>query len=148
MNMITTSIVGDVVVDDGDLKIMTNTGLVNIAPVPSTTVTANTIMTGASSVTIGKSFDMEDFLDEHIMNKITVNHKVSEHELLKLREVSPTYADEIKEEIAKNAAREVAKRMTYTKRTDKDADVHHFIGRVWVFTESELKEFIEAARNV
>ena len=84
MNMITTSNVGDVVVDDGDLKIMTNTGLVNIAPVPSTTVTANTIMTGASSVTIGKSFDMEDFLDEHIMNKITVNHKVSEHELLKL----------------------------------------------------------------
>lgn len=148
MNMITTAIVGDVVVDDRDLKIMTNTGLVNIAPVPSTTVTANTIMTGASSVTIGKSFDMEDFLDEHIMNKITVNHKVSEHELLKLREVSPTYADEIKEEIAKNAAREVAKRMNYTKRTDKDADVHHFIGRVWVFTESELKEFIEAARNV
>lgn len=147
MNMITTSNVGDVVVDDGDLKIMTNTGLVNIAPVTST-VTANTIMTGANSVTIGKSFDMEDFLDEHIMNKITINHKVSEHELLKLREVSPTYADEIKEEIAKNAAREVAKRMTYTKRTDKDADVHHFIGRVWVFTESELKEFIEAARNV
>lgn len=147
MNMITTSNVGDVVVDDGDLKIMTNTGLVNIAPVTST-VTANPIMTGANSVTIGKSFDMEDFLDEHIMNKITINHKVSEHELLKLREVSPTYADEIKEEIAKNAAREVAKRMTYTKRTDKDADVHHFIGRVWVFTESELKEFIEAARNV
>lgn len=92
--------------------------------------------------------DTEDLLDRHSMNKLTVDHKVTAHELLKLKESVPDYADEIKNNIAKKAAQEVSKKMTYTKKQDVESDTHHFIGRVWVFTEEELKQLIEEARNV
>lgn len=101
--------------------------------------------TGSSAY---NTFDVDDFLDEHIMNRVTIDHKVTEHELMKLKEVAPDYANEIKENLAKNAARDIMKKVTFTKKHDKDADVHHFIGRVWCFTEQELKDFIKEVRNV
>jgi hypothetical protein len=82
------------------------------------------------------------------MNRIAIDHKVQEQELMKLKEVAPDYAAEIKENLSKNAARDIIKKMTFTKKHDKDADVHHFIGRVWVFTEDEIRNLIEEARNV
>jgi hypothetical protein len=97
---------------------------------------------------VGISFDMENFLDEHSFNKFTVDHKVQEHELMKLKETVPTYVDEIKENLSKNLARDIIKKATFTKKHDKDADVHHFLGRVWIFTEDELKNLIKEARNV
>ena len=51
-------------------------------------------------------------------------------------------ASEIKENIAKNLARDIAKKVMFKKKHDKDADVHHFIGRVWVFTDEELKALL------
>jgi hypothetical protein len=109
-------------------------------------------MTGASGTISSSSlgfgtFDMEDFLDTHTFNKITVEHKVQEQELMKLKETVPTYADEIKENLSKNLARDIIKKTTFTKKHNKDADVHHFLGRVWVFTEDELKNLINEARN-
>lgn len=94
------------------------------------------------------NFDIDNFLDEHIMNRVTCDHKVAGHELLKLKEVAPDYANEIKENLARNVSRDIMKKITFTKKLDKDADVHHFIGRVWVFTEDELKNLIKEARNV
>jgi outer membrane PBP1 activator LpoA protein len=91
---------------------------------------------------------MEDFLDMHSFNKITVEHKVAEFELLKLKETVPTYADEIKENLSKNLARDIIKKTTFTKKHNVDSDTHHFLGRVWVFTEDELKNLIKEARNV
>ena len=44
-------------------------------------------------------------------------------------------------------SRDIMKKMTFTKRKDVDADVHHFLGRVWVFTEDELKSLIEEVKN-
>lgn len=129
-------IVGSISVANGDYGVVTSTG---ISPLTMATT---------STVTLGSYFDVDDFIDERIMNRVTVDHKVSEQELMKLREVAPDYADEIKENIAKNLARDVAKKATYTKKHDKNADVHHFIGRVWVFTEEELKKLIMDARNV
>lgn len=82
---------------------------------------------------------VEDPLDKYAMNRFAVDHKVTAQELLKLQEVAPDYAKEIKENIAKNLAREIATKVSYTKKHDKDTDVHHFIGRVWVFSEDELK---------
>ena len=102
----------------------------------------------SSSALAYGAFDMEDFLDTHSFNKITVDHKVAEHELMKLKETVPTYADEIKENLSKNLARDIIKKTTFTKKHDKDADVHHFLGRVWVFTEDELTKLIKEARNV
>jgi hypothetical protein len=93
-------------------------------------------------------FLMEDFLDTHSFNKITVEHKVAEFELAKLKETVPTYADEIKENLSKNLARDIIKKTTFTKKHNVDSDTHHFLGRVWVFTEDELKTLINEARNV
>jgi hypothetical protein len=116
------------------------------------TISNGGISTG--SVTVSSSslgygmFDMEDFLDTHSFNKITVEHKVAEFELAKLKETVPTYADEIKENLSKNLARDIIKKTTFTKKHNVDSDTHHFLGRVWVFTEDELKNLIQKARNV
>ena len=108
----------------------------------------NTTGTTISASGLGISaFDIEDFLEQHIMNRVTIDHKVAEHELLKLKEHAPDYANEIKENLAKNATRDIMKKLTFTKKHDKDADVHHFIGRAWVFTEEELKNLIKEVRN-
>ena len=113
-----------------------------------------TITGGGTGTTVSSSslsfggFDMEDFLDMHSFNKITVEHKVAEFELAKLKETVPTYADEIKENLSKNLARDIIKKTTFTKKHNVDSDTHHFLGRVWVFTEDELKNLIQEARNV
>lgn len=107
------------------------------------TITDNTHIYG--SIAMGLITD--EILDRYSFNKITVDHKVQEQELLKLKETVPTYADEIKENLARNMSRDIMKKMTFTKRHDKDADVHHFLGRVWVFTEDELKNLIQEIKN-
>jgi hypothetical protein len=90
---------------------------------------------------------VEDLMERHELNLITVEHKVTEFELMKLKDTIPTYADEIKENLSKNLAREIIKKASFTKKRDIDADVHHFIGRVWVFTEDELKKILEEAKH-
>jgi hypothetical protein len=116
--------------------------------ITSGTITISNGGTAVSSSSLGfGGFDMEDFLDSHCFNKITVEHKVAEFELLKLRETVPTYADEIKENLSKNLARDIIKKTTFTKKHNIDSDTHHFLGRVWVFTEDELKNLIQEARN-
>jgi len=117
-----------------------NMGSITISTTAATAVSSSSLSFGG--------FDMEDFLDTHSFNKITVEHKVAEFELAKLRETVPTYADEIKENLSKNLARDIIKKATFTKKHNVDSDTHHFLGRVWVFTEGELKELIEKARRV
>jgi hypothetical protein len=84
-------------------------------------------------------------LEKYSLNYITVSHKVAEHEFLKLKESTPDYADHIKQNLTQKATEEVAKKLTFTKKFDKDLDVHHFNGRVWVFTDDELKHLIKEA---
>jgi hypothetical protein len=116
-----------------------------ISQATGATLSSNTILVSnasTASTNVGISFDTEDQLDKHAMCKFTVDHKVTDAELLKLKEVAPDYAKEIKENIARNLARDISHKITYTKKHDKDTDVHHFIGRVWVFTEEELKHIL------
>ena len=115
-----------------------------------TTASTISVSSGTGNTVLGVNipFDMDNFLDEHSFNKFTVDHKVQEHELMKLKETVPTYVDEIKENLSKNLSRDIIKKATFTKKHDKDADVHHFLGRVWIFTEDELKNLIKEARNV
>jgi hypothetical protein len=115
---------------------------ITISSTNSNILTANTTY---GSIAMGLITD--EILDRYSFNKITIDHKVQEQELLKLKETVPTYADEIKENLARNMSRDIMKKMTFTKRHDKDADVHHFLGRVWVFTEEELKNLIEEVKN-
>ncbi len=119
------------------------------SPVTMSDITTGSITVSNTATSYGTiSIATEDLLDKYDFNKLTVEHKVSAHELLKLKDTVPTYADEIKENLAKNASRELVKKMTFTKKHDMNTDVHHFIGRVWVFTEDELKNFIKEVKNV
>ena len=124
----------------------------------SVTIDPNTIYTTSTNSTISITGNgsygaiamglmTEDLMEKWIMNRVTIDHKVSEHELMRLKEVAPDYANEIKENLTKNVARDIIKKVTFTKRHDKNSDVHHFIGRVWVFTEEELKSFINEVKN-
>ena len=126
----------------------------------SHTISTTTITPAMGSITIGTSGSTnfgtltvpptatEDLLERYELNYVTVSHKVSEHEMIKLKEVAPDYAKEIKENLSRNVAREIINKTAFTKKIDVDADVHHFIGRVWVFSDEELKKLIEEARRV
>lgn len=142
--------VGDVtVMDTGEYGIVGNGGTITPLTISAATHTGNVVLnSNASTGTLSFGEPDEDIMERWIMNRITIDHKVQEHELMKLKEVAPDYANEIKENLAKNAARDIMKKLTFTKKHDKDADVHHFIGRVWCFTEQELKDFIKEVRNV
>lgn len=120
----------------------------------TSSITSPTVLTGGITYTgngtygsIAMGIITDEILDRYSFNRLTIDHKVQEQELMKLKETVPTYADEIKENLAKNMARDIMKKMTFTKRKDVDADVHHFLGRVWVFTEDELKQLIEEVKN-
>lgn len=90
---------------------------------------------------------VEDLLDEYVMNEVVIDYRVQAHELLKMKEDNPNFADDIKENIAKDMARNISKKISYTKRYDLDADRHNFRGRAWVFTKEELIEFIKKVRQ-
>lgn len=130
-------------------------GIITSSITSPLTISTSNIISGTivgNGTIVGSSFDdkvniVDDIMDKWIMNRVTVDHKVAAHELLKLQEIAPDYANEIKENIAKNCSRDMVKKLTFTKKHDKDADVHHFIGRAWMFTEEELKEFIKEVRN-
>ncbi len=117
---------------------MSGTGITSIQP--NSWSAANVVSAATPLPKITRTVD--EIMDEHSLNRIAVDHKVTAQELLKLQEVAPDYASEIKENIAKNLARDIAKKVMFKKKHDKDADVHHFIGRVWVFTDEELKELL------
>lgn len=139
---------GDITISPtGTYKIMTGNGLSTIGAATTSSISTGYSGTTASTITVGPTFVVEEFLDEHIMNRVAIDHKVQEQELMRLKEVAPDYASEIKENLAKNAARDIMKKITFTKKHDKDADVHHFIGRVWVFTEDEIRNLINEVRN-
>ena len=106
----------------------------------------STYTTSTAGPTISIRNTTEEILDRRDMNLIVVDHKVSEMEMMKLKEVQPDYADHIKENIAKKATREVINKMTFTKKKLLDDDTHHFYGRVYVFTKEELIQLIEEAR--
>lgn len=113
------------------------------------TVTGSSI-TGAyntTSSTIKLKPTANDLLDKRELNLLVVEHKVSEVEMIKLKEVQPDFADVIKDNISKKAAKEVTKKMTFTKKKLPDEDTHHFLGRVYVFTREELVQLIEEAQN-
>jgi hypothetical protein len=118
------------------------------APIDSLTVgTITTSSANYGTITVSPT-PVEDLMERHELNQLTVEHKVTEFELMKLKDTVPTYADEIKENLSRNLAREIIKKTSFTKKKDVDADVHHFIGRVWVFTEDELKKLLEEAKRV
>jgi hypothetical protein len=115
------------------------------------TITLPMTMGSATITTTGSISPMrtpaEVILDRYQLNEITVQHRVQEFELMKLRESNVDYADEIKKNLAKWASEEVTNKMTFTKKTEINTDTHSFRGRVWVFSKEELIKMIEEIRN-
>jgi hypothetical protein len=138
--------VGDVVMDNDDLKVFTGQGLTTLTGIGAANTFANGVTVSANTITAPR-IDPEDILDKYMLNQIVVEHKVTEHEMLKIQETSPDYAEHIKENLTKNAARDIVKKMSFTKKKDMDADVTCFRGRVWVFTKEELLQILEDAKN-
>ena len=105
----------------------------------------------ASTITTGTISPMrtpaEVILDRYQLNELTVQHRVQEFELMKLRESNVDYATEIKHNLAKMASEQVTNKMTFTKKTEINTDTHSFRGRVWVFSKEELIKMIEEIRN-
>jgi hypothetical protein len=128
--------------DDCITIVSNGTGLTT-APIYGSTITMNT---SASTISFPKA-SIEYILDTYEMNQVVVEHKVQEHELLKLKEVDPNFADHIKANLTKAAAEKIVNKMAFTKTKDKDMDVHSFRGRVWVFTKDELEQLIKDAQN-
>ena len=118
--------------------------------VGSLTVSNGNAITGTINSTVAHTAmrtPAEVILDRYQLNELTVQHRVQEFELMKLRESNVDYASEIKRNLAKMASEEVTNKMTFTKKTEMDSDTHSFRGRVWVFSKEELLKMIEDIRN-
>jgi hypothetical protein len=107
---------------------------------------ASTITTSSGIISPMRT-PAEVILDRYQLNELTVQHRVQEFELMKLRESNVDYASEIKHNLAKMASEEVTNKMTFTKKTEINTDTHSFRGRVWVFSKEELVKMIEEIRN-
>jgi hypothetical protein len=104
-------------------------------------------ITTSGSSTVSIKPPVEYILDKYEFNNLIVQHRVSAHELIKLKEIDINYADHIKANLTKDVSERITKRMTFTKKVDVDSDTSTFYGRVWVFTKDELEELIKDARN-
>jgi hypothetical protein len=122
---------------------MHSSATISIAP---SSVTMGSITT-SSGITNSSRPHTEQILDRYSLNELTVEHRVQEFELMKLRESNVDYAAEIKHNLSKYASEEVTRKMTFTKKTDMNTDTHSFRGRVWVFSKEELIQMIEEIRN-
>lgn len=125
------------------MNTMINSTLVAGIPV----VTASNSAITTSTMKIFPHSNNDAVLDKYELNELTVEHKVQEFELMKLRETDVNYAEVIKENLAKLASREVIKKATFTKKKDLDTETTSFRARVWVFTKDELNQLIEDIKN-
>jgi len=152
------TIVNDTV--DGDMKIMTNNGLLPIgiggSGIVTTTTTGTRINTSYPSVvTSGGTVStmqmpkasLDYLLDTYEMNQIVVEQKLQEQELMTLRTADPDFANHIKVNLTTRTAERIVQKMSFTKVKDPNMDVTSFRGRVWVFTKDELEQLIKDAQN-
>lgn len=114
----------------------------------STTAIGQSVMTANTTTGyVSARPHVEEILDRYALNELTVQHRVQEQELMKLRETDVDYANHIKQNLAKMASEEVVNKMTFTKKKEIDSDTHSFRGRVWVFSREELLQMIGEIRN-
>jgi hypothetical protein len=134
-------------VTKGQMTGLTNAIWEDMNNIAVSNTTGNTITMNTTGATVAVRPPVEMILDRYSLNELTVEHRVQEFELMKLRESNVDYATEIKRNLSKYASEEVTNKMTFTKRTDQNTDTHSFRGRVWVFSKEELIKMIEEIRN-
>ena len=124
---------------------MGSSATISIAPNNLTMGTITTSSGGTDTFNIRPQVD--EIIDRYALNEFVVEHRVQEFELMKLRESNVDYADQIKNNLAKMASRDMVKKMTFTKKHEIDSDTHSFRGRIWVFTKEELTQMIQEIKN-
>ena len=127
-----------------DMITITDTGTgLTTSPLYGSTIT---MATSTNTISFPKS-SVEYLLDTYEMNQVVVEHKLQEHELMKLKEADVNFADHIKSNLTKTAAGKIVQKMSFTKVKDPDMDVTSFRGRIWIFTKEELEQLIKDAQN-
>ena len=134
---------------DGEYKISTGNAWLPISNggTLTTTIATNGISGAGVTAAVWNPPKNEEILDKFEMNQVVVEHKVAEHELMKLKADQPDYADQIKQALGVNATTKIIEKMTFTKKKNMDTDVNHFIGREWVFNKDEMETLIKEIRN-
>ena len=130
--------------NDDMITITSNGTGLTTSPLYGSTITMSNTTTGIISFPKATT---EYILDTYEMNHVVVEHKLQEHELMKLKEADVNFADHIKGNLTKLAAAKVVQKMSFTKVKDPNMDVTSFRGRVWVFTREELEQLIKDAQN-
>ena len=120
---------------------------ITMSTVSTTAIGQSVIASNATTGYVSARPHVEEILDRYALNELTVQHRVQEQELMKLRETDVDYANHIKQNLAKMASEEVVNKMTFTKKKEIDSDTHSFRGRVWVFSREELLQMIGEIRN-
>jgi hypothetical protein len=126
---------------------ISNGGAVTGTIIGGTGTSTISTMSGTGNTFAAMRTPTEVILDRYQLNELTVQHRVQEFELMKLRESNVDYATEIKRNLAKMASEEVTAKMSFTKKTEVNTDTHSFRGRIWVFSKEELIKMIEEIRN-
>lgn len=135
----TITIIGGGTGSAGGTMTFGSTGINTAIPIFTNSGTVSTIQMPKAS--------LEYLLDTYEMNQIVVEHKLQEHELMKLKDADVNFADHIKSNLTKTAAEKIVQKMSFTKIKDPNMDVTSFRGRVWVFTKDELEQLIKDAQN-
>lgn len=126
----------------GSASTFGTTGINTLSPIFTTSGGTGTV--GTWRIT---KASLDYLLDTYEMNQIVVEHKLQEHELMKLKDADVNFADHIKSNLTKTAAEKIVQKMSFTKVKDPVMDVTSFRGRVWVFTKDELEQLIKDAQN-
>lgn len=120
------------------------------APLPtinSSMVTSSIMSNGTISQVVPVD-RIEEILDTYDLNQVMCEYKLAEFELMKMRDEDPNYSETIKTAIANKISSDVVKKVSFTMKKDKDADVNYFRGRAYVFTKQELIDLIKEVRSV
>jgi hypothetical protein len=118
---------------------------------PTSSVTVSSISPGtfgisnssATSTPLTVANVIEHIIESYELNEMVVEHRVQSQEMLKLKEQNVDFADVIKENMSKNMARQITKKISFTKKYEADTDVHSYRGRCWVFTKEEMIQLIK-----
>lgn len=120
-------------------------------PLPSinsSLVTSSSIMSNGTISQVVPVDRIEEILDTYDLNQVMCEYKLAEFELMKMRDEDPNYSETIKTAIANKISSDVVKKVSFTMKKDKDADVNYFRGRAYVFTKQELIDLIKEVRSV
>lgn len=132
--------------DDNDVNYDT---LTLSAPLPTinSAMISSSILSNSAITQVVPVDRIEEILDTYDLNQVMCEYKLAEFELMKLRDEDPNYSETIKTAIANKISSDVVKKVSFTMKKDKDADVNYFRGRAYVFTKQELIDLIKEVRK-